>query len=333
MYHDLGTQELRSGVAATLARIDGPESAWAGRLGGLLGHKGEPWNWQNTELLTRECGVSACFHILHRDEAPFANVIVVSCAGVGLLGHVYTKPEDRGQGAARILMRSALEHFRASNGEALYLFTEHDSAPFRIYQGYGFQPIEPQSDYMAWYRDSEGEFEAKHFVSGATRIAPLEWRHWPLSCALFTGAYPGVVRCAPYGLFGRRSAEEPLLPLVQGEAFRRECGGPGRAFVLELTSTRAVVGLAVWGKHPVWPNTSLLDLYCHPAFWNSAQPMYETLALPQAERIIAYADSDCPMKADLLRQCGFQLAAVLPNWTTANAAKSHFADVLIFEKR
>lgn len=333
MYCDLGTQQLRSGEAVTLARIDGPDLEWAARVGELLGHKGEPWNWQNTELLIRECGVAACFHILHRDGAPFANVMVVSHHGVGLLGHVYTKPGDRGGGAAGKLVRSAIEHFRASSGVALYLFTEPNSAPSRMYQNSGFQPIEPESSYMAWFRDSEAEFESRHFASGATRIEPLQWRHWPMACPLFAGPYPGTVRCAPYGLCGRRTAEEPLLPLVQDEAFRRERGEEGRAVVLELAFTQAVVGLAVWRMHPVWPDSRLVDVYCHPAYWAAAPDLFQALQLPAANRSIAYADPDCPAKAEFLRQSGFQQVAVLPNWIPADAARSRFAEVWVFEKR
>lgn len=333
MYHEAGTHKLESGEAVTLARIEGPDPEWSGRVGELLGHKGDPWNWQNKELLTRDCGISAWFHILHRDGDPFANALVASWQGVGLLAHVYTRPKARRQGAARFLVHAAMDHFRDAGGQALYLWTEYDSGTFRLYQSHGFQPLEPQSGYMAWYRETEEAFERRYFGGGPVRMAPLQWRHWPMACALFMGPYPGVVRCAPCGLLGRRSPEGPLLPLLRTVIGHGEVGPTGQAVVMEAESTGAAVGLAAWIAHPIWPDSCLMDVYCHPGYWEHAHELFHSLPMPGAGRYVAYADPDCPEKPMLLRAAGFRQVAVLPGWVSADAAKTRSADVLIFEKR
>ena len=165
--------------------------------------------------------------------------------GVGHFGHVYTRPEDRRKGAASALMRHLMEDFRRREGRALFLGTGYDSAPFHIYQAEGFRGLEPESGLMDYYVGSGGTFRREWFSIGPVEVGAASWENWPTSVPLFTGPFPGTVRMAPLGMFGRVSTESGWLHLLHDDSKR------GR--VLIRPETGAIVGAAVAGGHPLWP--------------------------------------------------------------------------------
>jgi hypothetical protein len=79
--------------------------------------------------LRHDLGLDVFYYILHRDGVPFTNMMNIEYRGVGLYGHVFTKPEDRQKGAASALMPMLMDDFRARGGKALYLGTGYDSHP------------------------------------------------------------------------------------------------------------------------------------------------------------------------------------------------------------
>ncbi|NKB65849.1 MAG: GNAT family N-acetyltransferase [Candidatus Latescibacteria bacterium] len=311
MYQSLDRVALKSGESVDVGVVQGPDADWSERVESLLGHKGPPWRWGNEQVLRTQTGLDAFFYLLHRDGEPFANMMTIEYGGVGLFGHVYTQPEDRRQGAAMQLMSRLMEHFGQRGGRALYLGTGYDSPPFHIYRANGFAGIEPESGYMAYYTDSQEEFDAAYFAPGATAIEPLSWLHWPTSPALFLGDFPGVVRSVGLDIWGRRSTEGPLLPLLMDDIERRQEGRPPRALALVQSQTRAVVGWAMWSDHPLWPDACLVDLYCHPDFWDGAAELVQKLELPDRHTCLAYGDTGLEAKATALSAAGFSRSATL----------------------
>ena len=215
MYHQLDRITLKSGEVVQAGVVQGPDLDWAERVETLLSHKGSSWRWGNEQVLRTETGLDVFFYLLHRDGDPFANIMTIEYRGVGLLGHVYTRPEDRRQGAAMQLMACLMGHFRQRGGQALFLGTGYDTPPYHIYRVNGFAGVELESGYMDYYSTSQDEFEGAYFAPGSTAIEPVGWLHWPVSIPLFLGAFPGVVRGAGLGVCGRRSTEGPLLPLCR----------------------------------------------------------------------------------------------------------------------
>jgi hypothetical protein len=185
---------------------------------------------------------------------------------------------------------------------------------------------------MEWYAESKADFEASYFAPGETVIEPLAWVHWPSSAALFLGDFPCVVRCAPARLIERGLPEGPLLPLLRGEERGRAEGKHPRAMVLRNAQTSAVVGLTAWGWHPLWFDTCVLDIFCHPNYWDQARDLLGALTLPEAGRIIAYSDASCTFKSEILVDQGFNKTATLKDWVPASAARSTYLDVAVFEK-
>ena len=328
MFHDLGRVSLKTGECVEIGCVQGPDLAWADRVEKLLGHKGEPWRAQNSQLLRNDVGIEAYFYVLHRAGTPFANIMTVELNGVGILGHVWTNPEERRKGAIAALMARQMEDFRARGGRALFLGTGFNSPPYHIYEGFGFTGIEDHSGVMEYYATSKAAFESWYFADGAAEIEPLHWRHWPASPALFAGDHSGIVRCAPVKLSGRHSTEGYLLGMLRERAH----DDPPRAVALRLAETTAVAGLAAWGLDPIWRDACLVDVYCHPRYWNRANDLLDALPLSTCARYIAYADASCPQKEEALLRAGFHVVAHLPRWVAADAANSARVDVSVLER-
>ncbi len=325
MVESLGSVVLKSGEQVSATAVRGPDDAWRGRITALLGHKGEPWLWQNSELLSRAAGIDAWFYVLHRDGQPIAHQMTAELQGVGIFGHVWTEPADRGQGAASELMRLQMAHFRRRNGRALYLSTRFASTPYRLYQKHGFVGLDPLSGYMTWTAAPLADFEADYFAPGATAVEALGWPHWPTAPALFMSATPGLVRCAPLKLFGRKSSEGALLPWIQGRSLRNE---PDQVFTL-VKPNGAVVGLAAWTQDEFSPDTLCVDVFCQAAFWSQGEALLrQALKSAPARKCIAYADSLCPPKAAVLTRLGFALVTAWPRRLAGDAE-----NLLMFERR
>ena len=334
MYLSLGQTKLKTGEQVEVGLVRAPDLEWADRVEALLLHKGDPWNWQNSTVLREQSGFDVCFYLLHRDGEPFANIMTACCAGVGHFGHVWTKPEDRRKGAASLLMDLQMEQFNQQGGRALFLGTGYDSPAYHIYAAHGFSSLEPTSGTMEYYVDAKADFETRYFARGPTAVEYLQWKHWAASAALFLGDWPGVVRCASLGLWGRESTEYPLLPLIRAERERQrgERGDLMQARAIVQQEDEAMVGFARWDWHPLWPETCLLDVYCHPHFWSDAPALLDDLAMPAAERFVAYADGDCEEKLELLKTAGFRQTARYANRVAIDQARTSFVDVMVWEK-
>ena len=331
MYQDLDPITLKSGEAVQAGVVHGPDLEWASRIETFLSHKGPPWHWGNGQVLRTGTGLDAFFYLLHRNGDPFANIMTIEHRGVGLLGHVYTRPEDRRQGAATQLMALLMDHFRQRRGQALFLGTGYDSPAYHIYRAHGFASIEPESGQMAYYTTSLEEFEEAYFAPGETAAEPAGWLHWPASTPLFAGDSPGVVRGAGLGLWGRRTTEGPFLPLLQDQLERSANGLPPRALALVQQATRAVVGLAMWSDHPLWPDACLVDLYCHPDFWDAGTALLQALEIPARPTRVACCDAGLHPKAEVLRAAGFRCSATLSQRVAADRRESGRVDVEVWE--
>jgi N-acetylglutamate synthase-like GNAT family acetyltransferase len=332
MYQTLGRVTLKTGESVEAGVVTCPDTEWADRILALLAHKNYLTTWQNKTALTQPLNIETYFYVLHRDGIPFANITTVELSGVGIFGHVWTTEAERQKGASSSLMALQMAHFRERGGQALYLVTGFESTAYWMYQKMGFESIEAGSRYMAFYASTQAQFEENYFHANETEIQPFGWSCWPSSCALFAGSFPGLVRSAPLGLIGRMITEEPFLPLLYDATLREQEHGLPRAKALRSVSSGAVLGLALWQWHPIWPDVCLIDVYCHPDYWERAPELYQALTLPDAQRYLAYVDDGFMQKRDLLQSLGFHPTVTLKNYVATSALKNNFADVVVFEK-
>ncbi len=323
---------LKDGEQVEASVVKGPEPDWAPRIGPMLQHKGEPWNWQVAQVLERDLDLEAYFYILHRGDMPFANIMTIEADGVGIFGHVWTEPDDRRKGASSRLMALQMEDFARRGGRALFLGTEYDSVAYKMYQRFGFERVEPESGYMTYYSGSEQTFNGEMFRASPVDVEALVWHHWPMMQPLFMGGWPGAVRMIAFGLKGRMIAEEEPLVMIQTNQQREMRGETPNTFALRSRASQAVVGVASLNWHPLWQTGYLLDIYCHPDFWNRAPALIDALEFATGAPVMVYGDSTCPQKIDLLKQHGFTQQASLPHWINIDTAKSVKADLIVLTK-
>ena len=333
MYSSIEKVVLKTGEEVEAGVITGPDAEWRERILELLNHKGPIYQWQNAELLTGDVGVDVRFFILHRSGTPISHIMTTALQGVGILGHVWTRPDEREKGSASLLMDRVMQHFQENGGQTLFLGTGFDSHAYHIYRRRGFQSLEAGSGLMQFCVRPYPEFESEYFASGETEVVPLDWKHWPTLPALFMGDFSGVVRNVALKLHGRTLTEGPLLPVIQRERARREEGKPPQVMILQKPETGAAVGMASCLEDPLWRDHSIIDLYCHPNFWNEATVLLSQLPLPANKRILAYADVNCSPQCEAFFNSGFQTVATLPHWLPSNHCESGYTDVLLLEKR
>ena len=335
MYEKLGDVTLKNGEEVELGVVKGPDADWAGRIDDdLLAHKGPTWRWGNRIALEVDLNWDALFYILHRGGVPFSNVMTIEFDGVGILGHVYTKPQDRRQGAASEIFTGLMADFEKRNGRALILGTGYDSPPYHIYRSFGFDGLEPKSGLMAFYRPSEDVFRKDYFKAGDVVVERLAPEHYPGMPVLFSGAFGRVVRSVgSMRLFGLGSSEGPLIPLLKDELERLEEGKAIRTSVAHVKETSSVVGVATIDRDPVWPGTCVVDVFCHPEFWTHAGALLDQITWPDAHRYVAYCDVGWQEKETALGEAGFEREATLKHWVSVDRAATDFVDVNLWVKR
>lgn len=309
MLRDLGTVTLTRGERVAAAVVAGPDPEWAPRIERMLAHKGEHWRWQNAEMLRERLDLDAHFYILHRDGAPFANIMTIEHHGMGLFGHVWTDESDRGQGASSSLLTLVMADVRARGGRGLWLGTGRDTHPWRMYHKAGFRELHPRSHEMAWFARDANATLADWFAPSPAAIEPLGWAHWPASAPLYAGAFPGAVRAPGIGLVGQRIPEGPLLAPIRAERARSAAGETPHAVALR-TQGGAVLAIALRSPGPL-PGLPQLDLYAHPSAWARAGELVDALKLESGAPLAAWSDAACPQQGDALQRLGFTRAGAL----------------------
>jgi len=334
MYEKLDDVMLKNGETVELGIVKGPDLDWADWIDeDLLGHKGPTWRWGNRAVLEQDMDMDSFFYILHRNGVPFSNVMTIEYEGVGILGHVFTKPEDRRQGATSAIFTGLMAHFEARNGRAMVLSTGYDSHPYHIYKSFGFEGLEAKSGIMVFYSAGEEAFRRQYFQGNETVVERLAARHYPGMPILFSGSYEGVVRSVgAMRLFGRCSSEGPLVPLLKDELERRAKDEPVRTAAARLTESSGVVGVASTERDPVWPGICVVDVFCHPEFWNCGEKLLNTIAWPDAHRYVAYCDVGWQAKEEVLSKAGFVQEATLKQWVPVDREVNDFVDVNLWVK-
>ncbi len=328
MYKKTKDVTLKTGESVELGKLMGPDQEWGPRIEHLLGHKGEPWNWQIHQCLsTPNLGVETYCHILSKAGRPIANISTFEAHGVGIFGHVFTVPEERKKGAADILNQAVMTDFEARGGRALYLGTTYDSPAYHIYRKHGFESVEPKSGYMVYAREGKPAFEKSFFAPGPTTIEPLAFKHWPVLSALTMMDHPARLRVLGMGIVSATSTESGSLELMKAAADHNK---PVAARVAVSNKTQAPVVLACWKPEFYFSyRVDLMDVFFVPGFEDDAVKTIQALNLPTDRKIVCYADSAWPQKETVLQTAGFTREAVLRNHLKSGEA---VLDVTVWSK-
>ncbi len=326
MHQELQHVTLRDGQSVRLLCVRPPTADWAPRIATFLVHKGEPWNWHiRANLDGHNDQLEQRFFIALCDDRIVSHLMVVEKHRVAILAHVYTDPNWRGKGISTALMKAMTDDFRTRGGVAMHLHTTYGSQAFKIYRRFGFEPISPEAELMAWILQHR-EFEAM-FAPGPLRTERVCWTHWPLVQKLMLRPEGDWLRSGALGFGGVCNAEDGFVELM----FRLSTGAPLAGTVL-VNPAGMVVGLTSllpWKK--TLPTPALeFDAYVHPSAADHLDEFIRSIELPNDRPILCHVDSASSRRLEALRQIGFGEIARIER---AAGLGNDSPDLLILERR
>jgi GNAT superfamily N-acetyltransferase len=313
MYSQLGFETLKTGERMEVGVVRGPDADWRDRLTTFLGHKGDDWRPQIDWALAGPLDdLQTRFYVGHVDGRLISQIMIAGDRGVGILGHVFTLPEERRKGAIRAVMAALMEDCPRQGFRVLTLGTGFDSAAYWIYHSFGFRSVAEGSGEMLW--ESEPGAADAVFTPGPTSVRPVRWDDWGYFNLLAmqpVSKEEDLPRGPMLGLTALGSVEGAFLAFQNRRV--REPRLQAQALVTEESAT---VGWALLGPNPAWAGEEglLLDIHAHRGFVDRLPQMLGVLALLEGKPVLSYVTDAHGRRAAALREFGFGPPAELPAW-------------------
>lgn len=324
MYNKLGETVLKTNERMEVGVVTAPDEPHAEEVKQFLGHKGGNWEWHIERCVIESLdALETRFYVGKVDGSIITNIMTVEHQGIGILGHVFTMPDQRRKGACKGVMAYQMEDFRQRKGYALYLGTGYNSHPYYIYHSFGFESVFPESGFMKYYVDTD--FEERYFAPAPTQTKPVEWHDWPKVTALsgIVGGEP--LRSLIWNVYGPTNMEGGFLNFkhdLETENLYEDAK-------LLITSDGAIVSWATVSRDTRWrPATAVLDLFFHPNFADEVTTLLTSVASPDT-KVQCYVDSSAEQKAAILETAGFTCEGQLKNQFTYSGQAY---DVLVFAR-
>ncbi|HEY3280768.1 MAG TPA: GNAT family N-acetyltransferase [Armatimonadota bacterium] len=298
MYTSLKKVRASNGEEGLISCVLGPDGAYRDRVLPLLGHKGKLWQWHIEEALDRKLeDLQTRFYLIEIDGQPATNVCTFERGPVGILGHVYTRPEHRQKGLARALLTTVLEDFLSRGGDLLTLGTDYGSHAYRLYDSLGFREILVDSGIMQYTRDSAAE--DRYWSPRSLTPARATWGDWPGVSLLMQQPGP-VMRSVAFEVAGREDFEAGYLKVQSSMLKELEAsssvlrGGNG-----------SVLGFATLTRDYRWHGSVwLLDHFLHRTVGRpQARALLDALVWPKG-KVQAYVEAGHP-SLPMLQDRGF----------------------------
>lgn len=278
----------------------------------LLWHKGSPWiDDIKNRLEGKYEGSLDRFFVAYDGPRIVAHVwtaVAQRDPRVGLLGHVFTRPEYRQQGLSSRLIEAALGQFARDGGQVMQLFT-YNPDTLRFYERFGFEMIHASQvqhshDWSMRRPAGSGPLVASWFASGPCTLRPLAPGDLPRYCLLYNMEYQTNLkdRAQKIGL----GLEAECAFIITLERLQR-----GQGVCLALENRDAIVGIATLMPcdFPHQSHVGLVDFYVYPQFSSHANKLLQS-ALAEKDRLgveLIYA-----LSVDEAKQKVFAAAGLKP---------------------
>ncbi|MXY97969.1 MAG: GNAT family N-acetyltransferase [Gemmatimonadetes bacterium] len=306
MYTPAATRTLRTGETLEIGAVLAPDDDHAPLVRPILAHKSHNEQWHLDEVFAGRVGpLETRFYLGRLNNRAICNIMVSEFGGIGIVSHVYTAPEYRRKGIARLVMAEQMADFNDRGGQYLTLSTGFDTHPYHLYHDFGFRSVVPESGHMKYMGNTA--FETEHFRVDAARVIPGDWKHWPSLNVLCAQAGPPYLRNVGLGHIGPRMFEGAYLRMMKQT---RE--GDDVQVRLVVTERGAVAGYATLVPDIRWRGeTLLLDLTVHSAFTEQLKPLVESFALPAGRKVLCHVEPGDGPKTAALQHAGFINEAML----------------------
>ncbi|MDE0637249.1 MAG: hypothetical protein OXI43_15545 [Candidatus Poribacteria bacterium] len=322
MYEKLGNTVLKTGEQMEVGVINVPNEPHAEEIKKFLGHKPGNFKWHIERCVTESLdALETRFYVGKIDGNVITNIMTVEHEGIGILGHVFTLPEQRRKGACKGAMAYQMEDFRQRDGHALYLGTGYNGHPYHIYHSFGFESVIPESGFMKYHVNTD--FEARYFSPAPAHPKSVEWHDWPKLTALSGIVGWDTLRSLKWSVYGPTNLESGFL------SFKHvlETDDTYDDAKLMVTQSGAIVGWATVCRDSQWRNAvAILDLFFHPNFSESVPALLSALEFPEL-KVQCYVDSGAEEKAAVLEAADFTCEGRFKNQFTYGG--QHY-DVLVF---
>lgn len=322
MYKKLGNTVLKTSENMEVGVITAPDERHAEEVKQFLGHKGGNWEWHIERCVTESLdALETRFYVGKINGNIITNIMTVEHEGIGILGHVFTLPDQRRKGACKGAMAYQMEDFRQRDGHALYLGTGYNGHPYHIYHSFGFESVYPESGFMKYH--VKEDFEERYFAPAPVQPKPVEWHDWPKVTALSGIVGWDTLRSLKWGVYGPTNLEGGFLSFKH----TLETDDVYDDAKLLVTESGTIVGWATVCRDNQWRNAvAILDLFFHPNFAESVPALLSALQFPEL-KVQCYIDSGAEEKAAVLEAAGFTCEGQFKNQFTYNG--QHY-DVLVF---
>jgi len=277
-------------------------------------HKGPDWGPQVEMALTGPLdNMLSLFFVGVIDGQLACHTVVSGERRVGILGHVYTRPEDRRKGAIKILMECILAYC-TPRYDVLSLMTGFDTPPYWIYHSLGFRGITATSDEMLW-QPRETELP---FAPGLAAVRDLEWGDWSfLNLMSFQSDDDFEMPRSPLlGLKGQGHVEASFITFQM-----RRLTDPTIQAKALVSETGATVGWAILAPDPHWFGDVLeLDVCVHTNYSGHLERLVSSMELPHS-KVVSYVTEIAGERARALMQLGFSQETTLRGFLKNDGAR------------
>ena len=322
MYVKLDDIELKTGETMEVGVISVPDEPHAEEIKKFLGHKPGNFKWHIERCVSESLDeLETRFYVGKIEGNVITNIMTVEHQGIGILGHVFTLPDQRRKGACKGVMTYQMEDFRQRNGRALYLGTGYNGHPYHIYHSFGFESVIPESGFMQYHVG--GDFLDGYFSPTPAFPKSVEWHDWPKLTALSGIVGWETLRSLAWNVYGPTNLESGFLSfkhILETDDIYDDAK-------LLLSQSGAIVGWATVSRDGRWQKTiALLDLFFHPNFTDSVPALLSALKFPEL-KVQCYIDSTAEEKAAVLEAAGFACEGKFKNQFSY---KGESYDVLVF---
>ncbi|HGJ66401.1 TPA: hypothetical protein ENS27_13645 [bacterium] len=305
MYKKLSDAKLKTGEDLEIGVVFAPDQENAEGVAKVLHHKGEPWLSHVNRALSGDIKeLETRFYVGKLDGQIVANIMTTEYNRTGILGHVFTMPEQRQKGICKFIMEQQMADFKRRGGGILILGTGFNSHPYWIYHSFGFRSIIENTGYMRF--STEDDFEQKYFTPSSVKAVDVQWKHWSVINVLMSVHEAELVKSVSAGRYGIFNFEGGFLHFInQIEE------GKLNAKLLESESG-AVVGCITIEQDRRWAgNTYILDMFMHKNFFSHYDVLLNSMELPEG-KIQCFIDANAPReKINALEKAGFEHEALL----------------------
>ncbi len=300
MYDTLGSTVLKSGERMEVGIINAPDESHAKEIKQFLVHKPGNFKWHIDRCVVESLDkLETRFYVGKVDGKIITNIMTVEHEGIGILGHVFTVPDQRRKHACKGVMTYQMEHFRQRNGRALYLGTGYDSHPYHIYHSFGFESVLPNSGFMKYH--VKADFEETYFAITTTYSKSVEWHDWPKLTALSGIIRSDTLRSLVWNMYGATNFEGGFLSFKHTLETDDACDDAK----LLVAENGAIVGWATVCRDMNWQNNiAILDLFFYPNFADVVPNLLSALNFPEL-KVQCYIDNTAEKKAEILEAAGF----------------------------